>query len=400
MKTILKPTQNLVYIFVAGLIFFIFSCKKADFKNEPQVDNGTMEKAKAYIAKQMEKEGGIPEIFVRNQKVNTLWVNDKNEPLSQQQMQSNFTSQCNFDLPAYCNLIQYSRVFNCTNVNSSSGYTLQFEYELSWNNNVVQTGAYGNLTEGNIEIVSDITNNVVQTLTLTNTQITDLGPDPNPSFPNNHIFRVKFFSDNSQLVPRGYINGDVTGTYSVKLSANFVTDCKQGGGPYYLWLLPVTTYGFTGDSGNDPCKRNERAWVTPAGSGGTNTNYLIVSGYNPLTWLTCGYNANFIEPSLQEVEYNVDGNNNWFPMINYTASGFIINGTKYIRWNDFAKSGTLPSGNHVIGVRYRNWKYNTSQTSWPIPNLSIACHSIGDLNNPGNTNSTYAYEYWMAVNIP
>ncbi|MBX2933717.1 MAG: hypothetical protein KF825_05695 [Ferruginibacter sp.] len=83
MKTILKPTQTLVYIFVAGLIFFIFSCKKAEFNNEPKVDNGTMEKAKAYIAKQMEKEGGIPEIFVRNQKVNTMWVNDKNEPLSQ-----------------------------------------------------------------------------------------------------------------------------------------------------------------------------------------------------------------------------------------------------------------------------------------------------------------------------
>ncbi len=400
MKTILKPTQTLVYIFVAGLIFFIFSCKKAEFNNEPKVDNGTMEKAKAYIAKQMEKEGGIPEIFVRNQKVNTLWVNDKNEPLSQQQMQSNFTSQCNYDLPAYCNLIQYSRVFRCTNVDSLSGYLLQFEYELSWNNNVVQNDGFNNLTEGNIEIVSDVTNNVMQTLTLTNTQITDLGTDP--SFPNNHKFRVKFFSYSDQLVPRGYINGDVLGTYTVKISANFVTDCKQGGGPYYLWLLPVTTYGFTGDSGNDPCKRNEKGWVTPAGSGGTDTNYLIIAGYNALQNLTCGYNSNFIEPSLQEVEYEVDGSNYWLPMINYTASGFFINGTKYIRWDDFAKTGTLPSGNHVIGVRYRNWKYNTSQTGWPIPNSSNACHNIGyfDPNNSIYEYSSYAYEYWIAVNIP
>lgn len=400
MKTILKPTLTLVYIFVACFTFFIFSCKKAEFNNDPKVDYSTMEKAKAFIAKQMEKEGGIPEIFVRNQKVNTMWVNSQHKPLTQQQMQSNFTSQCNYDLPAYCNLVQYSRVFRCTNVDSLSGYLLQFEYELSWNNNVVQNDGFNNLTEGNIEIVSDVTNNIVQTLTLTDVQIVDAGPDPNPSFPNNHIFKVKFFSSSSQLVPRGYINGDVTGTYTVKLSANFVTDCKQGGGPYYLWLLPVTTYGYTGYSGNNPCKRNEKGWVTPAGSGGTDTNYLIIAGYNVLGWNTCGYNSNFIETDLQEVEYDVDGDNNWLPMINFTALSLPITGKQYIRRDDFAKTGILPSGDHVIGVRYRNWKYNSTQTGWPIPSTLIACHSIGDTINTVNSYSTYAYEYWIAVNIP
>lgn len=358
---------------------------------------------KANVASQMAREGGIPQIFTRNQPVTTQWVDQSGKPVTLQQMQSNnFTSVCNYDLPAYCNLVQYARVYRCGN----TGYFLQFEYEIFWNNNVVPTFG-GNYTAGFIEIVSDATGNTVQSLSLNATncdvRIVEIGPDPNPSFPNNHIFRVKFVTtdNNPHLVPTGYINGDLGGTYTVKLSATFVTDCKNGGAPYSLWLLPVTTYGFTGDSGNDPCKRNEKGWVTPAGAGGTGTNMLTIAGWNPLGGPACGYGGSFITPDLQQVQYNIDGSILWNNMSNYSATGLPIFGQPYIRSNDFATTPALPSGNHLIGVRYRNWKYiGTNPLGWPIPNFTADCFSPGD--NPSNNTSstpysTFAYQYWPCI---
>jgi len=379
-----------------------YGCKKADSKNIVPPGEKTIEMLRADVAKQMEHVGGVPQVFTRNQKVTTQWVDQYHNPVTKEQMQNNnFTSQCNYDLPAYCNLVQYARVYACGN-SGSGGYFLQFEYEISWNNNITKIAG----TTGYAVIV-DGSNNTVQTLAFDTTnsdvEIVEIGPDPNPSYPNNYIFRVKFISTNftTQSVPEAYIN---SGNYDVKFSATFGTDCKAGGNPYSLWLLPVTTYGFTGASGYSPCQRNDIAWVVSVP--GPGSNLLIVSGYDGSFNTNCGFGGSFVATDLQEVEYNVDGGT-WLPMNNYTAtSSWPIYGSAFIRGTEFCKA-TIVSGDHLVGLRYRNWKYvNTNPSGWPLPNPNSPyndCFSPGD-DPSNNTNSTpystWAYKYLPCIGIP
>jgi len=339
---------------------------------------------KENVAKQIAKEGGIPQIFTRKQAATTMWVDQNRKPVTRNQMQNNnFSSQCNYDLPAFCNLVQYARVYACADGTHSSGYYLQFEFELSWNNNVIPYNAgLGQRTAGFVDIV-DGSSNIVQSLTFDNTnsdvQIVEIGSDPNIS--GNYIFRVKFVTTqfNTHVVSDTYIN---SGSYDVKFSALFVSDCATGGDPYSLWTNPVTSYGFTGASGDDPCERNDKAWVTTGpSSGGT----MIVAGYNGGLTFTCGYGGSFVAPDLQQVQYNIDGGG-WTDMDNYTAnSGWQIFGSAFMRGSDFSVTGTLPTGSHLLGLRYRNWKYigsspmNTSLPTTPVDQQFY---------------STWAYSYW------
>jgi len=400
MKKLNSISKITVIIAVIAFILILDGCKKTDLKPDTTTGNINIAAEKAKVAALIAKEGGIPQIFTRNQPTQTYWADQNGKPVTKEQMQNNnFTSQCNYDLPAYCNLVQYARVYRCASGSlSAAGYFLQFEFEMSWNNNVKHLDyGGGNRTTGFADIV-DAGGVTVQSLSFDNTnsdvQIVEIGPDPNPSFPNNYIFRVKFVTTDftTHLVPESYIN---TSGYSVNFSAMFVTDCKTGGSPYSLWTNPVTSYGFTGASGNDPCKRNDKAWVTTApSSGGT----MIVVGYNGSFTFTCGYGGSFVAPDLQEVQYNIDGGT-WLNMDNYTAnSTWPIFGSAFMRGSDFSITATLPTGSHLLGLRYRNWKYIGS-SAWNIPN------STNDCTSPMNTSlpttpvnqqeySTWAYSYW------
>lgn len=252
---------RLIIPLLAIFIFVLNGCKKADFKTGPPVDEKTLANIKANVASQIAKEGGIPQIFTRKQPVTTQWVDKNRKPVTREQMQNNnFTSQCNYDLPAFCDLVQYARVYRCaSSSHGSAGYFLQFEYEVSWNNNIIPYNAsLGVRTTGYVDIV-DGSSNIVQSLTLDNTnsdvRIVEIGQDINNT--GNYIFRVKFVSTdlNAHLVSDTYIN---SGSYDVKFSATFVSDCATGGDPYALWMNPVTSYGFTGASGDDPAKEMTR----------------------------------------------------------------------------------------------------------------------------------------------
>jgi len=386
MKTLTSHKYITAIIAIAVFALVFNGCKKADLKAPTtNNDNGmSIAQIKENVAKQIAKEGGIPQIFTRKQAATTMWVDQNRKPVTRNQMQNNnFSSQCNYDLPAFCNLVQYARVYACADGTHSSGYYLQFEFELSWNNNVIPYNAgLGQRTAGFVDIV-DGSSNIVQSLTFDNTnsdvQIVEIGSDPNIS--GNYIFRVKFVTTqfNTHVVSDTYIN---SGSYDVKFSALFVSDCATGGDPYSLWTNPVTSYGFTGASGDDPCERNDKAWVTTGpSSGGT----MIVAGYNGGLTFTCGYGGSFVAPDLQQVQYNIDGGG-WTDMDNYTAnSGWQIFGSAFMRGSDFSVTGTLPTGSHLLGLRYRNWKYigsspmNTSLPTTPVDQQFY---------------STWAYSYW------
>ncbi|MBX2934977.1 MAG: hypothetical protein KF825_12100 [Ferruginibacter sp.] len=410
----IKNLARIIFTIVL-LMIFSYSCKKSDLKSDKvnETDAAIIKKAKQEIAEKMKTEG-IHQVFPRKQKIETQWVDENKKPVTKDLMQnSNFTSACNYDLPDYCTLIQYTRTFHCDNSsNSGSFYTLQFEYELSWNNNII-TDVSGSTTEGLIEIYEDATNKLVQSISLdvpgSDVKIQLVGPDPNHT--GYYIWRVKFITGDysNDKVPSSYINGDVVyGTYTIKLSANFVTDCKTS--PYSLWLLPVTMYGFTGDNAFDPCKRNDEVGLN-WNLGGSFTNRLVVIGFDPVVSLPCGgYGGLTIKPDLFQVQYSIDGGLSWNYFKNdVTASNTLgiynydpTSNSCFIRQDDFARSEPLTQGvTYDVILRYRNWKYSGSiPNSWPIPTPSTACFSIGDpLSQSTNTpnESNYAYKYIPGV---
>lgn len=394
MKTNTIKLAKPLLLVTAMLMIITYGCKKSDLKNTAPVDEKTLDILRADVAKQMEHVGGMPQEFTRNQKVTTQWVDQSRNPVTKEQMQNNnFTSQCNYDLPAYCDLVQYARVYRCGATGLSAGYFLQFEYEISWNNNITNIGG----TAGYADIV-DGSNNTVQSLafdyTNSDVEIVEIGPDPNPSFPNNYIFRVKFVTTDfsTHLVPEAYIN---SGSYDVKFSATFGTDCKAGGSPYSLWLLPVTTYGFTGSSGYDPCERNDKAYVSTAPG---SSAIMTVAGYNAGGFVTCSFGGSFVAADLQEVQYDVDGGG-WTNMDNFTATGLGIANSAFVRGIDFCQTATLPSGTgHLVTLRYRNFRYNTAPPSnWPLPTgLNTLCKTYANMSLPSGQQdySTWAYSYW------
>lgn len=124
---------------------------------------------------------------------------------------------------------------------------------------------------------------------------------------------------------------------------------------------------------------------------------MYATGYDP-GFVTCGYGGSFVAPDLQEIQYNVDGGT-WFDMDNYTATSLPILNSPFVRSTDVSRTSALPSGNHLIGVRYRNWLY-IGTSPWNIPSTSN-----GDCRSPANTSlpsgqqaySTWAYHYWPCV---
>ena len=416
MKILTSLKQITAFIAIAFIALVFNGCKKADLKAETQISTDNViaiAKIKEDVARQMKVEGGIPQIFTTKKAATTMWVDKDGKPVTVQQMQANnFVSACNYDLPEYCNLVQYSRVFQCAGSGlGGPGYLLQFEYEISQNNNII-AAAKGGQTTGYATIVEDGTGTIAQTVSLdingTEVHITDIGMSSNPSFPNNHIFRVKFTTVDyvNDLVPTYYLNGNIV-TYTTKVGATFVTDCISGGGPYALLVLPISTFGFTGNLGNDPCERNEKAWYGVGGSG-SYTNRISITGYEAIS-LSCGYGSPFIRPDLQEVEYSLNGGASWNPFINDITAGSTLGiyATSFIRKDDIARSAVLTTGTYDVVLRYKNWKYinTTPTTNWPQPTAANDCFSIGDpasqSTTPPTTNfSNFAYEYRGVLVIP
>jgi hypothetical protein len=406
MKKLTKLRFVAALLVVTGIIFILNGCKKADLESHTlSTDDATaIAKMKANIAGEIEKLGGIPQIFTRNQKVTTQWVDKNRNPVNPKQLQgNNFTSACDYDYPTYTSLVQYSRVYRCeSSTNGGPGYALQFEYNLTWNTNIVHVNPYSLAeTTGYIEVY-DPSYNLVQIITLNTANSEVYITETGAAGGGYYNFKVKFITTDfvNDLLPAYIINGDF-GTYTIKLGATLVTDCQSGGEAYALYILPVATHGFTDASGYNPCERNEKAFLS-WGMGGSFTNRLVAIGYDPLS-LSCGYGGSFVRPDLQQVQYSIDNGATWVDFTNdITASGLPIGSTNYIRKDDFARSPTLSANtNYDVIIRYRNWKYVlTNPSGWPVPDFNDDCFSSGD--NPGsNTSSslysTYAYEFFPNV---
>ena len=405
MKTLtsLKYITAIIAIAVFAVIFN--GCKKADLKADTNTTGQSdLERAKANTKKRIEEMGGVPQVFTVHKKMITTWA-DKNGVPMDPKVTINSAGCTNYDLPTSTDLVQYQRIYNC----NEPGYFIQFEYNVSWSKAVVATNAASISTEGFIWIQDDATGslNYYYTASGSDVTITDLGLiDPN--FPSNHVYNVKFnygkANHSGNAIPTGQINGDINGTYTVKIGATFASDCPDS---YGLYILPAHYFGFTSATGENPCNRNDYPIFQDPSIFGLH-NKIGIAGYDPL-FICSQFGGSFIRTDLQQVEYSVNGGANFVPFPHVLGGGSTTNPILpdgYLRYLDFAESDStvLGPGTYDVILRFRNWKYNSVPSPLTIPTETTglpntACKSAGNDPTTPSSYSTWAYEYWPGVVI-
>lgn len=405
---------NPLKIIISLIVFIIFvlvlnSCKKADdFKPAFNTTGmSDLERAKANVKNRIEKLGGIPQVFPVHKKMTTIWADKDGTPMDPTTVGTTNNFCANYDLPDYTNLLQYQRIYNCDQLNSGAnpGYFIQFEYNVSWSKVIVATNSNSVSTEGLIRIVEDGGGSTVATYYVTGSDVTinDLGVDPNNSY--NHIYNVKFdysYANHSGApIPTAYINGDISGTYTVKLAATFASSCPDD---YSLWIVPAWSFGFTGNTGEHPCDRNDYPlFQDPSIFPGQHK--IGIAGYDP-TYACSEFGGNFLRTDLQQVEYSINNGATWYPFPNVLGGGSTTNPILqygYLRYLDFAESPSITPGTYNVILRFKNWKYASVPNPLTIPSTGNGdCHSYGNPSLPSQPERDYAewaYEYWMGVTI-
>lgn len=365
---------------VTGLIN---SCKKADKATIKNNDIENLERVKNNVRVQIEQQGGIPAITLINQRIPMTIVDMHGNPVSREKLASmRLSSECAGDIPDFVDLKQYIRIFNC---GSTSTSTIQYEYQLSWNNKVVAVSPYNsnNKTKGRVKIIYQPTNQTFEDKTTFDVSIKDLGVDPGNS--NNNIYAVKFTCPGFTT---GYLANN---NFIVRLGATFVSDCP-GSDSYGLAPADPAGYGITPGDGTQPCNRIDKAYFQAPGI--IASNVIGVAGFNVFGY-SC-YSSFFVAPDLLEAQYSLNGGVDFLSLKNYTANTPVlpINGSKFIRGIDFAKSDPISPGTYNIVIKYKNWKYNSVSSQWQIPTTTTACRTYGNDND-----NSYVYEYYPGTVI-
>lgn len=396
MKTITK-IKHLAAILAFAICITIFNgCKKADLKADTNTTGASdLEKAKAYVQQKSKEWGGLPQVFPVQQKMDVYW-GDKNGVPMDPKVVINSLGCTNFDIPDYTTLLQYQRIYLC--FSPGPGYLIHWEYNVSWNKAVVPTNTNSISTEGYIYIYDDNGDVFEEDYSVIGSDvvIADLGVDPNNS--SNHIYNVKF--NYSTPIPTDYINGDGITTYTVRLGATLASDCPDF---YALWITPVSAFGFTGNTGLNPCDRNDKPIFIPSTIFG-GQDRIGISGYDP-TFSCSVFGGSFIATDLQEVEYSINGGASWAKFVNDLGGvpqGNPILDDGYIRSFDFAESVQLLTGTYTVILRFKNWKNNSVPSPLTIPTDPPDCHSAGNPSLPTAPERAYAewaYEYWPGIVI-
>jgi hypothetical protein len=384
------------------LLVVFQGCKKIDNNlQDKDTAQATYDRIKASVQEQIAKRGGVAQVFPVHKKMITAW-GDKNGNLIDPKLNPGSFGGCtNYDLPDYTDLIQYQRIYNC----DEPGYFMQFEFNVSWSHVIVNNNGSA-LTSGSIRIYADYApySQVFSAdLSGSDATITDLGVDPNNSL--NHIYNVKFDysfasyggGSPSLAIPRAYLDGDLSGTYTVRLGASFASSCPDF---YSIFTVPASAYGFTGNTAVSPCDRNDQPGFVYPSAFGLGVHKIGVSNQDPMN--ICGA---FTEPDLQEVQYSLNGGVTWnlFPnfISGYPTSNPILQ-YGFIRYNDFAESVSIASGHYDVIIRFRNWKYSSIPSPLTIPDpLNGDCQSPDNTNDPASPNgySSWAYMYYFNLAI-
>jgi len=342
----------------------LYSCKKTNdnLSDAAVASQEGLLSAKMKIGEYI-KANGLQQRVEVNQRLVPVWSDLQGNPIdiaAYRASHANFVSTCGGDDPDYVDNNYYSINYIC-----GSGYQIAWGYTISWDNKVVNTNPTNslNVTKGQCKIsVTGNANAFVNTTALA--VITDLGADPNNA--NNNIYKVDFTS--SAYCPASVANNI---TAVLRINAHFASDCADLSEVSLTYAVP--TAGVMPSDAFFPCAHNDRIFYNAPGIA-TPNNKISAFGYDPLS--TCSNTTDYTEaqrPSLQEVQYNVDGGT-WTATTNKSCpTTFGYYNHSFVGQLDYAESAVLPSGSHTIRLRCRNWKYSSAQTNYPVPTTSIAC---------------------------
>jgi hypothetical protein len=356
MKSLKRNLLGIVALTILSIVTFN-SCRKVDNLAElSKSDAASMEKAKQNIKTQIDQLGGIPEKVEVNQRMQMAYADMDGNILNSLPANTgnSLVSACVGDLPDYLDLGYYYRLYTC-----GIGYKIKFSWTISWSNNVVLQNPFNaaNRTRGTIR-VSVTGNPNAYVNTTTDVQIFDSGTDPNN--PANNIFVVHMTS--TTLVPVAVVNAPGA---TLRLGAFFASDCPTLDN-YSVVPMSVSGFGFVSPLNNNPCNRNDKAWHQPQ-----YINPVIeIAGYDPLG--TCPSYDPASAPSMQEVQYSLDNGLSYVPYTNYSYGSPLINTSYVLRW-EFARSETIAPGTYNLKIRYRNIKYFSNVSGYPIPTSTNAC---------------------------
>lgn len=372
-------SESKLFSLTTLLAILFIGCKREQIKTITRPDNTKLEKARLFVKKQIEQEGGLSQRIELNQRMNVAYTDLKGNIVDNPFANFRIQSVCNDDFPDYVDITAYSRLYTC-----GVGYKIQFFWTISWNNKIVLVNPYNssNKTKGVIK-VSIPGNSNAYSNTTEDVEIYDMGTDPNNS--SNNIYVVKMTS--STLVPVDLVN---TSGAVLRLGGYFASDCSSLD-MYSLAPMSVTGFGYETPLNSDPCTRNDKAWFIPPGA--YSSNQIGVWGYDPLG-VCPSYDAG-AAPSYQSVDYSLDGGLSWNPFSNVTSINSNIITTTFVSRTDMAVSSTLASGTYNVLIRYVNTKLNSG-----VPGNTKPTSSINSCITGGWGTETYTFESFSNIVIP
>lgn len=373
----------LFFTFTLVIMSAVSSCNKEVTEFLAQPTGIDVDKAREYVRNQIDQTGGFVQTFEVNKRMPMAFIDMQGNRVYPPQLpgdtRKELLSGCTFEYPDYIELIAYSRYYTC-----GVGYKIQFNWIISWNNNVVIANPYNtyNKTTGTVRISipgnSTAFNHVTEDV-----QIWDLGTDPDNSA--NKRFLVEMTS--TELIPWDFIDyPDAT----LRIGATFASDCTT---MEFYPLIPMEPgiFGFEAPLNSDPCTRNDKAWFVPPGA--ASGSQFGVWGYDPLS--SCpSYDAGY-GPDFQMVDYSLDGGVTWEGFKNTTATSYVnILNDRFVRKFDLALSKPLPSGTYSVIIRYANIQANIDFEPGEKPDSGNSCA------NGGWGTEAFTYETFDDIIIP
>jgi hypothetical protein len=370
-----KTFIPILFLFLAAVITIIYSCNKSS-ERTLHAQKEQQAKEKELITARIAKEG-ITRIIPLNKKIDYEYVDASGKAIPKEllsirrsnKVTPDNTSACNFD-NNFMTTIQSIAISSGCN----TGYQMTWTYNVSTNNNIVQTNAYNSAyyTHGQLQVL-DGTNAQVYYTDISPATLTDQGPDP--ARLGFELFSV-VFSTTTALNASYFAS-----PYTIKFAPFLATDCAPDANNNYQNLLyrlrAITPLANICDR-IDPIQT-----ANPSAP-------LRFYGEDPIG--ACP--STLTLPDMQEIQYSTNGGSTWVG--GATASGTFsyylppppgAPFTNYLGSNHYGYVDpygalelqlTLPTGSYTVLVRYRNIHFNGALSSypgnaWPIPNPGVNC---------------------------
>lgn len=364
MKMRLLSTVGLSALVLTGILLTLHSCNKNPQSTSQQQENNDL--IKADLAKKK------PSFTVPvNQKIEAVYVDAAGQRISTETLRkrsagansrtASIISACDYSNTPISNLNTYGISVNC-----AQDFTITWNYTVSTNNNLVLTNSTvpTAISKGSVRVTNS-SGSTIYTETNSTASLLDLGADN--TTPGYELYSVTFTSNPIDI-------SNFSSSNTIRLGGLVVTDCPD------VEPISISLQGFalngTNSAVTNPCFRVDATYPAQV-----NAPFRIW-GEDP-----AGFCNPYVYPSMQEVQYSIDGGNTW---VGETATSTLrywaTPPSQVTIFNNYINAHLgyvdpvgalelqidLPAGNtYNILLRNRNIVFNGTLASygnkWPVP---------------------------------